>query len=283
MKSAIIDIGSNSIRLLFDGNKYTNNTQLAERLLQTGSLLPEAMERTKDAIVEFAKFAKENGAENVYPFATEAVRSAKNKEEFISLLKQNNLVIDVIESKIEGLLGFIGAYDERNNETIAVLDIGGASSELTVGNKDGIIYTHSMPLGTVRLKDYSLVKEEEIKFVKKRIEEYGSVPPFSKLVAIGGSASTLCSIYKKMKVYNPDEVHNFVMTKEMISNTADILFNMPIEDRKTVVGLNPKKILVAPAGGVLLTCIMDYLNVNEITLSEKDNLEGYAIYNHIEI
>ena len=283
MKNAIIDIGSNSVRLLYNNNKYTNNTQLAENLLTAGILNEKAMERTKDAIVEFRDYALKLGAKNVYAFATEAVRSAKNKDVFISMLKDNDINIDVIPPEIEGLLGFLGCYNEPDDKLIAVLDVGGASSELTVGNSKGIIYTHSMPLGTVRLKDYSLEYEKEVEFVKNKVKEYGAVPKFTKLIAIGGSASTLCSVYKEMKVYDPNEVHNFIMTKEMLLNTALKLFNMPLEERKTVVGLNPKKYLVAPAGGVLVTLIMDYLNVTNIQLSEKDNLEGYAIYHNIEI
>ena len=277
---AIIDIGSNSVRLLLRGKKYINNTQLAEGLMNTHILNDNAMQRTKEAVLQFVEQAKKDGIENVYAFATEAVRSANNGKDFINLLKESNVNIELIPSYLEGQLGFNGAYVSG---TPAILDVGGASSELTIGNEKGIQYSHSLPLGSVRLKDYAPDKGSQLKYARERVKEYGIVPSFDKLIAIGGSASQLCAVKLALDPYDPLVIHNQIMTYDELNKVVDDILAVKIEERQFIKGLHPKKILVAPAGGIIILAIMEYLNINELQISENDNLEGYAYYKKLKI
>ena len=175
---AYIDVGSNSVRLLLNGKKYLTNTQLAEKLVPGGNILPEAAARTSEAIKSFRRFALDNGADEVFVFATEAVRSANNGKDFAALLSADGITLDVLSPQTEAKIGFDGAYCGRGVFQ-AVLDVGGASSELAVGNEKGLVYSHSLPLGAVRIKDYSLDRREAEKLIDARVPEYGEVPPFT--------------------------------------------------------------------------------------------------------
>ncbi len=281
MSNAIIDVGSNSVRLLFNGKKYMENTQLAENLMNSGVICDAAAKRTKNAVTAFTEFAKRNGADNVYVFATEAVRAAKNGNEFAETLKETGANVEILSSGTEAQTGFYGAYTGKG--TVAVLDIGGASSELAVGDRSGLRYAHSLPLGSVRLKDYAHCSQKQAKYAEERVKEYGQVPKFDTLIAIGGTLSQLCAVMKELEPYDPDEVHNTVMTRQDVENAVNKILALPVEERVKIKGLHPKKILVAPAGGILALAIMDYLNIARLTVSEKDNLEGYAKLKNIEL
>ena len=272
MKKAVIDVGSNSVRLLLDGRKTTINTQLAEKAGVGGKLLPEAMSRTAEAI-RFLKEQAENAGAKTFVFATEAVRSASNKEEFLSQVRVFGAEIDVLPPEKEAEIGFFGAYDGVG--TKAVLDVGGASSELAVGNEKGLLYAHSLPIGSVRIKDYSQDFSTQSVYIKERVKEYGSVPPFDELVSIGGTSSSLIAIRDEVEPYDPSKIHLQKITKEEIKEVVDRINATPVEERKHIKGLHPKMILVIPAGGAVILGIMEYLGLNEITVSETDNLEGY--------
>ena len=280
MKNAVIDVGSNSVRLFYNGQKRLVNTQLAENLMRTGVLSEAAMQRTAQAIEDLASVARAEGATDVYAFGTEAVRAAANGACFVEIVRALGVNFEVIPAEREASLGFYGAY---TSGTLAVLDIGGASTELAVGDERGLRYAHSMPLGSVRLKDYASDKETQFSYAKTRVSEYENVPKFDKLVSIGGSVSQLAAVKLAMEPYDPEVIHGAVMTYEDIEQAVDKILSYPPEERVKIRGLHPKKILVAPAGGLIALAVMDYLGVKQTVLSERDNLEGYAMWRGIEV
>ena len=271
---AFIDVGSNSVRLLLNGKKTVINTRLSEKMLPGGNLLPEPMRRTAEAIFSLYSEAKTAGAET-YVFATEAVRSAANRAEFEAILKNFGINLDVLDSETEAYIGFIGAYC-GDGETQAVLDVGGASSELAVGNGDGIVYFHSLPVGSVRMSDYSDDPLSRLSYARNRVKEYGSVPMFSRLISIGGTSSSIVAIRDEVEPYDPNKIHGKVLTYADIERVLEKILSTPPHLRAEIKGLHPQKVNIIPAGCALFLAIMEYLNINEITVSECDNLEGYG-------
>ena len=271
---AYIDVGSNSVRLLLNGKKYLTNTQLAEKLVPGGNILPEAAARTSEAIKSFRRFALDNGADEVFVFATEAVRSANNGKDFAALLSADGVTLDVLSPQTEAKIGFDGAYCGRGVFQ-AVLDVGGASSELAVGNEKGLVYSHSLPLGAVRIKDYSLDRREAEKLIDARVPEYGEVPPFTEMVTIGGTTSSLVAVRDGIEPYDPSKIHLKKITYAEMEDTVSRILATPVEKRAAIKGMHPQKTLILPAGILLVMGIMRYLSLEEITVSENDNLEGY--------
>lgn len=236
------------------------------------------MSRTAEAVFYFFDYAKNKGAAKIYAFATEAVRNAENRFEFIDLLKKQNIDLDVISAEKESQIGFLGAY---NGGIMAVLDVGGASSELAVGNGEKIFYSHSLPLGCVRLKDLSKNAEDLKNYISERVAEYGEVPYFDSLTVIGGTVSSLVAVKLGMETYDSETVHGYLFDKKSLNDTVQKISSVPPEKRKDIKGMHPDKILTLPCGGLLILGIMDYLNVDYIRVSEKDNIEGYMIYNNL--
>ena len=153
---AVIDVGSNSVRLMLvaDGKvlyKRLNTTRLGEGLAQAPFLKAEAIERSAIAIAQFYGQAKEDGAEEVFVFATAATRTAQNKEVFLNRVKELcGLTVDVIAGEEEAEIGMLGAI---GNSDGAIIDIGGASTEIVVKKEGAVLYKKSIDIGVVRLKD----------------------------------------------------------------------------------------------------------------------------------
>ena len=278
----IIDIGSNSIRLLLSNgskaieDKKVVRTQLAYNLANTGVLDEEAMSRSIQVIKELVDYAQEKGADYVWPFATEAVRSASNKEVFLNRLKDMGIDVDLIPAKNEAKLGFAGAY---YGGRVAVMDVGGASSEIAVGDEKGLIYAKSIPIGIVKIKDVcseDINKAEE--YIESKIKDYGEVPEFDTLISIGGTASSFAAIAMEMEVYDSKKVDFFKLTYKDIEQAVEKIRILPMEERGQVKGLSLKRRDVIVGGGLLIMKIMKMLNKDYLVVRESDNQEGYLQY-----
>lgn len=273
----VIDIGSNSVRLMMsDGintlSKEVNTTGLAEGLAISGRLKAEAIERTAAAVIQYYNKAKQI-ANEVFVFATEGVRAAENSEEFIDRLRQNGINIEVICGEKEAELGFFGAYSDG---VCAIVDIGGGSTEIVVGDANGIKYAKSVPVGAVRLRDIAHEDETILdKFIDDKLKLYGQIPSFDILYGIGGTPGTLVSIAEKMKEYNPKIVHGYILTKSKVDEIYHSVRKIPLSQRACVEGLSENRRDIIVGAARLLYKIMDMLGVQSVTASERDNLEGY--------
>ncbi len=279
---AIIDIGSNSIRLMLsDGErtlkKYVETTKLAEGLAITGKLGQSAMQRSVQAIIKFVAIANENNAA-VYIFATEAVRSASNGNDFVKKIKQSTgYDIDVVCGEMEAKLGFTGASQGQN---VCVVDIGGASTEIVCGDKGNIIYGKSLPIGAARLRDNCGEDEEKLlTFISAKLKEYGNIPKMDKLVAIGGTASTIVSVLLQMEVYDTDKVHNYMLYKTDALKVYELIKKTPLKDRCNIKGLPVGRQDIIVGAIFELVKIMEMLGFEYLFVSEKDNQEGYLMLN----
>lgn len=281
MKIYAIDIGSNSVRLaaMADGKtlfKRLITTRLGEGLSSTCMLSAEAIERTAQAVSKFVRTAESDGADKVYAFATAAVRSAKNGGDFVLRAKHLcGIDIDVISGETEALCGISGACKGGDG---GIIDVGGASTEVSIRADGKMLYSKSVDVGTVRLFDLAgRDKSKLIKTISAKIKDYALFDAGSfRMRAIGGTTSRLGSIKHGLKEYRPEITDGTVLTLEEILNLADKLLSMSVgEIRATTICGSSADIV---GGGCLLTAeVMRRFNVGEITVSESDNLEGYVL------
>lgn len=280
MNFSVIDIGSNSVRLMImsDGKsllKTIDTTRLGERIAVNGFLLDEAMERTVLAIKRFRIFSLEYGVEKIYAFATAAVRSASNKEIFIDRVKKEcGIDIEVISGEEEAVIGLNGAVGKNDG---GILDVGGASSEL-VFRKDGQVgYRKSLDIGAVRLFDLcGRDGSKLISAIDEKIGEYGDVALPVDLYGIGGTATSLAAVKLKLKDYDPEKVNGCILYSEEVREIADNLLTISIKEITEKYCLNEKRAEIIAGGAMLVYRIMKKINVKKIIVSESDNLEGYA-------
>ena len=278
MKYGVVDIGSNSVRLMIsDGlstlSKTVITTQLAEGLAEDGNLHLPAMERTVLAVSFFCDLAKKERVDKIYVFATAAVRQSKNSSEFLSLVKSAcQIDVDVVSEEDEAKYGYKGALNGSNG---GVVDVGGASTEVIYAENGSIKYSKSIEAGAVKIKDVcGQDKDVADKFIEEKIKYYGVIPS-GNYFAIGGTATSIASIIQELDPYQPEKVDGFKVSKKQLKELAERLYKLPISERAKLKGLQEKRAPVIAGGVLLLYKIVEKIGINEVTVSEKDNLEGY--------
>ena len=278
MKYGVIDIGSNSVRLMISENgqtikKHVKTTRLAENMEADNNLQDIPMERTACAVSFFVNMAKEQNADKIYIFATAAVRQANNKQVFLSKVKTDtNIDVDVIEGEVEAKLGALGALNGNDG---GIIDVGGASSEVLIIKNGKIIYSKSLNIGAVKL--FNLCgqdKKQILDCVKNAVKEYGEIP-LTTFYGIGGTATSIASMDLALKEYDPNKVHGHSIPIGKILNLRDKLIDMTVEERKKVVGLQKERAEVIAGGVAIIYEILKKANAEKIIISESDNLEGY--------
>lgn len=282
MKISAIDIGSNSVRLMMwaDGKtlyKRLNTTRLGEGIDKTGAMSPAAIIRTANAVRDFVGLASREGAQRIYAFATAAVRASSNKCEFLSSVKEiAGIDVDVISGEEEARIGLMGALGGRDG---GIIDVGGASTEITLQRGGKRLYSHSLGIGTVRLsdaagRDYSALQA----IIVQRLTEYGYVPCEGlDMYAIGGTATTIASVALGLSTYDPLKIDGTRVSIDRVRTMAEEFTSMPVEEIKRVSGMEPRRADVIGGGCLLMYEIMKMLGLSSITVSERDNLEGYVL------
>ena len=284
-KSAVIDVGSNSVRLMLvaDGKvlyKTLDTTRLGEGIAFSPRLKEEAQERTANAIAAFKNRAEAEGAAIVYAYATAAVREAENKDEFLRLVKEKSGIdLSVLSGEEEAALGMGGALHSADGAT---LDVGGASTEIAVRHAGKIVYKKSVPLGVVRLKD--LCGRDRLKIgglCEKEADEFCDAKDFLRLVcgnmtAIGGTATTLGAMKAELKEYDGKKVTGTKITAVEMKIYAEKLLTLPVCEIEKFPCMPKKRADVIGGGAAWIEALMRTLSLSEITVSDEDNLEGYA-------
>lgn len=282
MKISAIDIGSNSVRLaLFaDGKtlyKRHVSTRLGEGLAFTGALLPAAIERTAQAVSGFVSDVKAENAIHVYIFATAAVRSAANRQDFLNRVKELcGIDVDVVSGEEEARLGILGALRGRDG---GIIDVGGASTEVTVQRAGKTLYSHSADIGTVRLNDLAGRDFEKLwEAISQNITVYGDFDASRfDMYAIGGTATTLASVKHGLEVYDSSIIDGTVLYAEEILEIARRMVALPVEEVCKISGMEKNRADVIGGGCLLTYRVMKYFGIEKVTVSESDNLEGYVM------
>lgn len=281
-KFGVIDVGSNSVRLVFVAGgkvlyKALQTTRLGEGLADTGRLCEGAIARSAAAVDDFYRQACCEGAEMVLVFATAAVRSAENGKEFIDRVKALcGLEVEVISGETEAEIGILGALGEKDG---AIIDIGGASTEIVVKKNGAFVYKKSVDIGVVRLKDLCGREKSALEdAAKKAANAFGEVPlQDATLYAIGGTATTLAAQQLGLTVYDSGKITGTEITATQMQSLADKLLNMTVEEIAKLPCMPTGRADVLTGGAVLLAFLMRAFKVEKIVVSDRDNLEGYAI------
>lgn len=287
---AVIDIGSNSLRLMtgrWDGTKWTfspkqlETTRLGYQVEETHHLSPAGM------AASFAAMERWNAALAGMPVcavATSAVREAADGQAFLSEIRARfGWHCRAISGLEEAALSFCGAASGIAEETGAVvLDIGGGSSEVAVGSHNDVAWSHSYPLGAVRLTKKTQINAEERRALEEYCHEQWLPMPNRKgalLIGVGGTLTTLAAMELEMAVYDPARIEGCVISLDRLSYHIEKLCAMQPEERRHVAGLQPKRSDIIIAGLVIARSFLQKYGFDSIRISERDLLEG-VFYRH---
>ena len=278
---AVIDVGSNSVRLMFvaDGKvlyKTLCTTRLGEGIVQEPILKTEAIIRTAEAVQRFYTQAQEDGAEQVYAFATAAVRTAKNGMDFVETVRRLcGLEVEIIDGKTEAEIGVLGALGDADG---AIIDVGGASTELAVRENGTIIYKKSVDVGVVRLKDACGRNVDTLNsYCNVQVQAFDNAPAFHTAYAIGGTATTVGAQILGLIEYDSNAVTGTCITEGILQAFIDKLSLLTVEETAALPCMPKGRADVLLGGTVWLLCVMQRLGLKQIIVSDRDNLEGYAV------
>jgi exopolyphosphatase/guanosine-5'-triphosphate,3'-diphosphate pyrophosphatase len=299
MRVAVIDIGTNSTRMLIgdvDGGtveeveRRTTVTSLGRGVDHAHWLSSDAVEMVCNVIADYRSRYQELGAERVMAIATSAVRDSDNGDAFIAELRERfNLHTRLLSGEEEAYLTYLGATAERpRGENTLVLDIGGGSTELIVGSGIEVGFHSSLQAGTVRHSERYLGAdppnphqlEDLASDVGGQIAAAlaaGSGVGAENAIAVAGTPTSLAAVDQKLEPYDPTRVHGYRLGMRTVQRMLSRLASMPLAERLRVPGLHPGRAPTIVAGTVILVQVMRAFGVEEIEVSERDILHGSAL------
>jgi exopolyphosphatase/guanosine-5'-triphosphate,3'-diphosphate pyrophosphatase len=296
-KVAVIDIGSNSTRLLIaevDGGRVSEVerqsrvTRLGRGVDLSGQLSAEAIEAACEAIADYVAICREGGIERVEAIATSAVRDASNGSAFVAELRERfALSARVLDGEEEARLTYLGATCEHTpSEPTLVVDIGGGSTELIVGTGEEVAFHTSLQAGVVRHSERHISSDpptthelEALAADFRSLIESATVgaPAATAGIAVAGTPTSLASIEIGLEPYDPKQVHGHTLTLPTIQRLLSQLASAPLSKRVEIRGLHPDRAPNIVAGVVILVETMRAFGLEQIEVSEHDILYGTAI------
>ena len=294
MIASIIDIGTNSCRLMIaDSKNNTVNplikkvefTRLGEGVNKTKMLATEAVNRTLKVLKEYKKISDSYNSEKILAFATSAVRDSSNREEFLELVKREcGIIINCISGIEEGKAAFVGgtSFLDSHYSKVLLVDIGGGSTEFSYGVPKKIPeHVKSFDLGAVRFKE--MLEEgttylELENHINNELSKIDFITSDFELLGVAASITGQIALYYD-EPYDPAKSHNKKLTLDMIRDNFHKLSKMSVEEIMKLPSINAKRADVITSGTFLLLKILEYFNKEYILTSEIDLLEGHFILN----
>lgn len=310
---AAIDCGTNSIRLLIaehdpstgallELDRRMRIVRLGQGIDATGEFAPEALERTFTACDEYAAAIREQGVARVRFVATSATRDARNRESFIAGVRERfGVAPEVVSGGEEADLSFAGATlalaapggaGARFTPPYLVVDLGGGSTEFVLGT-DRVEAARSVDVGSVRMTERHLtddppspaqvaaaVKDIDaaLDLVAAHFAAHGtSLAAAGTLVGLAGTVTTLATIALGLREYDRSRVHLARIPAETVHRIARELLAADHAARAAIPAIHPGRVDVIGAGALVLSRVIERLELPEMVVSEHDILDGIAL------
>jgi exopolyphosphatase / guanosine-5'-triphosphate,3'-diphosphate pyrophosphatase len=296
---AVIDIGSNSTRLLVadvlagrvsEVERQSRVTRLGRGVDLTGQLAAEAIEAACSAIADYVAICREADVERVDSIATSAVRDATNGSAFVAELRERfALSARVLDGEEEARLTYLGATAEQPpTSPTLVVDIGGGSTELIAGTGAEIAFHASLQAGVVRHSERHIGSDppttQELEAlaadIRSLIESATAGQPGATAqagIGVAGTPTSLASVELGLEPYDPKQVHGHTLTLTSIQRLLSQLASAPLDKRAQIPGMHPDRAPTIVAGVVILVETMRAFDLERITVSEHDILYGCAM------
>ena len=298
MRVGAVDCGTNSVRLLVadvDGSDKTDVhremrvVRLGQGVDRTGELAPEAIERTRLALADYAATCRSLGVERIRMVATSASRDARNRSEFHDMVVAVlGVEPEVITGDEEAALSFDGATRglDPDDGPFLVMDIGGGSTELVLGTTR-VDAARSVDVGCVRLTERHLHDdppaleqvagaEADVDNALVLVRQVVPVEQARTAIGLAGSVTTVAALALDLPAYDAERIHLSRIPAADLRAVADRLLAMPREERAALPVMHPGRVDVIGAGALVLATLVDRLGLPEVLVSESDILDGIA-------
>lgn len=294
---AVIDVGSNSVRLLIakplpgghlDILDDARATLRLARVVDThGSIPPEVLEQTLDAIGDFVRLAAHAGAESIHAVGTAALRDADNADDLAKALRSRwGVKLKVLSGDAEVRLASLGAVFGLPIDSGMLLDLGGGSLLLARIEDRKPVATWSFPFGTLRLTDRFLdadPPDEDAmtalrRHVRRELRSAG-VPRLGSgevLVGTGGTVRNLANVSRRRQRYPISRLHGHSITIRRLHRLTRLLARMSLKERRGVRGLNADRAGIIAAGALVVDAVAAHTRTDAVLVAGQGLREGIA-------
>jgi len=316
MRRAVIDIGTNTVKLLVadvSGGQAVpvaakdRTTRLGQAVDRSRKFLPTAMARTIQAIQDYLAEAKGLEATDFLAVATSAARDAANRDEFFRQVQREcGLKVELISGEREAELIYRGVSSdpEWSSQPILVADVGGGSAEFIRGQAANMERFQSLPLGALRLTEkFGQGKFADLcEYLRATLRDAlaGYDAGERRLIATGGTITTLGSVCRaaasagvvpsrqaeRLPASGGAEgdqglpcntIDHLQLSREYVQSLVDQLRAMPLAKRRKVPGLPPERADIIVAGGAVFAVAMEVLEAGKLTISVRNLRYGALV------
>jgi exopolyphosphatase / guanosine-5'-triphosphate,3'-diphosphate pyrophosphatase len=298
---AVVDIGSNSTRLLIadrDGDRITELvrrsevTRLGAGVDADGRLREDAMERVFHTLDGYRAESAEHGVQRGVAVLTSAVRDSANGGEFAEQVQHRyGLEPHILTGDDEARLTYLGATSERDaadRTPTLVLDIGGGSTELVIGHGHELVFHVSTQAGVVRQTERHIHHDPPTEAEMDELADdvrgilAAAVPAdrreaVAHAIGVAGTATSLAAIAQELEPYDAEQVHGYLLSAADCEAILGRLSKMTLEERRHVPGLHPGRAPTIVAGAIIFREVLTLFGLDRIEISEHDILRGAAL------
>jgi len=300
-KVVIIDIGSNSVRLILirlgeKGNfkivhDLKESVGLEQGLEENNTIKPDRINKALRALAMFRNHCEAVQPDEVIVVATEAVRRAANQELFTQRIKdETGFEVRVLSGREEAYYGYVGVTNSMDIADALLMDLGGGSTELTWMVDGKIKESVSLPLGSLNVtQQYGLadnIKDEQMRRAQEGIlKVFREVPWLSglqsvRLIGIGGTFRNLCKIDRRRKLYPLERTHNYLMSDQDIMDIHRDVCSRNLKQRRAVKGLSSERWENIVGATTVIAQLLKHTAISEVEISGHGLREG-LVYDYI--
>ncbi|MGH2568898.1 MAG: Ppx/GppA phosphatase family protein [Bacteroidota bacterium] len=300
MRVSAIDIGTNTILLLIadvsaDGSvRVIRDEQVIARLGKgvdaSRRILPETFGRAEHYLREYKAFSDEAHVDKFFVCGTSFLRDARNRQEFVDVVRDRlGLEVSVLSGDDEAALTYVGAVSEfqtaGRQQDFVVLDIGGGSTEITVGTESEVAGRTSLDMGSVRITERFLTTspplaaslDESSQFIRRLLQQLPPIPEAARFVGVAGTLTTLAALALKLPQYDRSKVSGYILRLTTIQSIFDELKTKDPDGLRSFPQILPGRADIILAGVMILLETLRHFQRNDITVSDRGLRYGMAL------
>jgi exopolyphosphatase / guanosine-5'-triphosphate,3'-diphosphate pyrophosphatase len=292
---AVIDVGTNSVKFVIGERDREGQwrsvvdlaevTRLGEGLDETGELNEVPIRRTVEAISDMAEEAERDAVAAIAAVGTAGVRMARNGEAFAEAVRERTgISVEIISGDEEGRLAYVAATEglQLGDGSLVVFDTGGGSSQFTFGHGREVEERFSVNVGAVAFTERfgldGVVSEEQLSealdAISADLDRLDGRPAPDELVAIGGAVTNLAAVKHELATYDPDVVRGTVLDRAEIDRQIELYRTRTADERREIVGLQPKRAEVILAGACIVRTVLEKLGADSLSVSDRGLRHG---------